>query len=90
MLNELVFTYAECYARTLLLILAIREGVKLLATKPFRALGAKVHWPSFPECGAPDESSQIYMECLVRMAALTMYHPVGTSAMGSVVDSQLR
>ncbi len=36
------------------------------------------------------------MECLVRTAALTMYHPAGTAAMGrednpdAVVDPELR
>ena len=71
--------------------------MKLISTEPFKALGARVHWPTFPECGIPDGSSQSYMECLVRMAALTMYHPSGTAAMGcdeaecpGVVDSQLR
>ena len=31
-----------------------------------------------------------YWECYVRHYALTVYHPVGTAAMGSVLDSKLR
>jgi len=77
------------------LIDTVREAVQLVATEPFRALGASVHLPAFPECGPPSLESQFYMECLVRMAAITMYHPVGTNSMGdnpadSVVDSKLR
>ena len=83
----------------LLYFTAIRQGIELLETEPFRSLGARLHWPTFPQCGV-NFGSPAYMECLVRMASLTMYHPVGTNAMGnddtedghcpSVVDSQLR
>lgn len=76
---------------------AIKQGVELLNTEAFRALGAKLHWPTFPECGGKQGSdNQRYMECLVRTAALTMYHPAGTATMGhednpdAVVDPELR
>ncbi len=76
---------------------AIRQGVELLATDSFKDLGAKLHWPTFPECGDQQGiDNQRYMECLVRTAALTMYHPAGTAPMGhannpdAVVDPQLR
>ena len=66
-----------------------------MKTEAFRSLGASLHLPTFPECGAADSSSDTYLECVVRMAAITMYHPVGTNAMGqhpahSVLDSKLR
>ncbi|KZS16816.1 Neither inactivation nor afterpotential protein G [Daphnia magna] len=75
----------------------IKQGVELLNTDSFRALGARVHWPTFPECGSKQGiENQRYMECLVRTAALTMYHPAGTATMGhkddpdAVVDPELR
>lgn len=73
----------------------IKEALRLMKTEAFRSLGASLHLPTFPECGAADSSSDTYLECVVRMAAITMYHPVGTNAMGqhpahSVLDSKLR
>lgn len=69
--------------------LAIKQGAALIETEPFKALGARLHWPSFPECGANRGAhDQLYMECLVRMASLTMYHPSGTCAMGKIDDKK--
>lgn len=68
---------------------AIEQGVKLLETDAFKALGAKLHWPSFSQCGSnPGIDNKRYMECLVRTAALTMYHPAGTAPMGHPDDSE--
>lgn len=81
----------------ILLFLAIKQGAALIDTEPFKALGAQLHWPSFPECAdSRGTHNRAYMECLVRMASLTMYHPSGTSAMGktddhrAVLDTRLR
>ena len=73
----------------------LKEAFKLMETEGFRALGASLHLPTFPECGEASATSDTYLECLVRMSAISMYHPVGTNAMGhhpanSVVDSKLR
>lgn len=71
--------------------------MELLSTEYFQTLGAKLHWPAFPQCGEnPGTANQHYMECLVRTAALTMYHPAGTAKMGlmdnkeAVVDPHFR
>ena len=73
----------------------VKEASRLMDTEAFRALGASLHLPTFPECGAASVASDTYLECLIRMSAISMYHPVGTNAMGhhplhSVVDSKLR
>ena len=34
--------------------------------------------------------SVVYWQCYVRHYAITVYHPVGTAAMGTVTDSRLR
>ncbi|KAG8224101.1 hypothetical protein J437_LFUL001795 [Ladona fulva] len=75
---------------------AYRLAVKVVRTKPFRELGAKVHLPKFRQCWhlPVDLESDEYMECIIRTAAITGYHPGGTCSMGnssfSVVDSNLR
>lgn len=78
-------------------LLAVKQGAALIETEPFKALGAQLHWPSFSECGDKRGTQhRAYMECLVRMASLTMYHPSGTCPMGreederAVLDPQLR
>ena len=44
----------------------------------------------FPHCQKQAFLSDSYWECFVRHLTMTMYHPVGTCALGSVVDSKLR
>ena len=44
----------------------------------------------FPHCQNQAFLSDSYWECFVRHLTMTMYHPVGTCALGSVVDSKLR
>ena len=43
-----------------------------------------------PLCLDHEPSSDAYWECYVRHLALTAYHPVGTCAMGAVLDHRLR
>jgi choline dehydrogenase len=73
---------------------AVRLSLEMVATKAFRRLDAKVHWPRLRSCdnfGPFDNAvSDRYVDCLVRHAALTAHHPGGTCAIGSVVDSELR
>lgn len=73
---------------------AVRLSLEMIATKAFRRLDAKVHWPRLRECDnfGPFENavSDRYLDCLIRHAALTAHHPGGTCAIGSVVDSELR
>lgn len=72
---------------------AIKLNVKMIATKAFRRLDAKIHWPRVKECrnfGPFDEISDRYLDCIIRHGALTAHHPGGTCAIGSVVDKDLK
>jgi hypothetical protein len=64
----------------------------IVRTKAFDSIGAEIQLPRFEDCGIPDTEEVSYLECLVRHAAITMYHPVGTAFMGKggVVDEDLR
>lgn len=49
--------------------------------------------PEFPDCLTPHEpkpklANDRYLECLIRTAALTMYHPSSTCTMGRADDPQ--
>ncbi|XP_038121670.1 neither inactivation nor afterpotential protein G [Culex quinquefasciatus] len=80
---------------------AIRLAAKTAATEPFRRMNATIHWPRVRSCtnfGPFEEDfrtnrpSDRYLECILRVSALTGHHPGGTAAMGrgGVVDGQLR
>ncbi|KAG1683145.1 Glucose dehydrogenase [FAD, quinone] [Nymphon striatum] len=68
----------------------------LQKTTVMKNVGGKMHFPTHKECKKypKDLRSKEYLRCLVRMGAMTSYHPVGTCSMGdkdmSVVDSHLR
>ncbi|XP_071038925.1 neither inactivation nor afterpotential protein G-like [Parasteatoda tepidariorum] len=75
---------------------AIKMAAKLGSTKPLRDLGSRLHLPGYHSCSEYKQSldDEGYLECWIRISAITAYHPVGTCAMGdhsmSVVDSTLR
>lgn len=79
---------------------AIRLAAKTVECEPFRRLGAKLHWPRVKSCANFGPSSEEgvqtdrYLECILRVAALTGHHPGGTAAIGlhseAVVDNHLR
>lgn len=84
-------------------IKAIRYAVKLIRTRPFQKIDARIHWPKIKECSlygphsndyTTNEPSVEYLECIIRYAGLSSHHPGGTAAMGngteSVVDENLR
>ncbi|GLH15728.1 Neither inactivation nor afterpotential protein G [Gryllus bimaculatus] len=83
-------------------VVCMSDGVKFAArmmkTQPFQDLGARLHLPHLNECkhSTPHFEDDAYLECLVRTAAITGYHPAGTCKMGrtsdptTVVDSFLR
>ncbi|KAK3865881.1 hypothetical protein Pcinc_028538 [Petrolisthes cinctipes] len=75
---------------------AFKMAVRLARTKAFRDLGASVHLPRFPECvggvgggdgdGTVDDTKiryKDYVDCVVRVAAITGYHPIGTARIGN-------
>ncbi|XP_049806506.1 neither inactivation nor afterpotential protein G-like isoform X1 [Schistocerca nitens] len=80
------------------MIKAINLAEKLVRTKAFQKLGAQLHLPVLSECRnlIPDVRDLLYLECIIRTAAVTAYHPGGTCKMGSlqnnstVVDNLLR
>ncbi|XP_063870481.1 neither inactivation nor afterpotential protein G-like isoform X2 [Scylla paramamosain] len=88
---------------------AFKFGMRLLRTKAFQSLGAAAHLPRYKECveavgGAagpgPGEDARArykeYVNCIVRIGAITGYHPLGTARLGqpddpkAVVDLELR
>lgn len=82
------------------IIRAIRLSIKLIQTDAFKAVDAKIHWPRFNQCknffsadGETDVTDQ-YLECIIRVAAVTAHHPGGSCAIGqfasSVLDSRMR
>ncbi|XP_021937871.1 neither inactivation nor afterpotential protein G isoform X3 [Zootermopsis nevadensis] len=80
------------------MIRAVKLAISLSSSQPFQHLGAKLHLPQLEECQhlEVDPQNQSYLECIIRTAAITGYHPGGTCKMGSphdkttVVDPQLR
>jgi len=69
------------------------EGIKfsgdLIHTKAFRDAGASPFKP-FPACQHLQFESLEYYKCFASHFGSTLYHPVGTAAMGTVLDSKLR
>jgi len=62
---------------------------RIVRTSPMSsALGKEVVDPALP--GFSDPTSREYAEAYVRAAASCIYHPVGTCAIGKVVDRELR
>lgn len=94
--------YLEDQADVKCLIRAIRLAMDLIATDAFKAVNAKIHWPEFSQCKnfitftADDEINVTdrYLECVIRVGALTAHHPGGSCSIGkspnSALDSQMR
>ncbi|XP_068203990.1 neither inactivation nor afterpotential protein G-like [Palaemon carinicauda] len=83
---------------------AFKFAMRLVRTKAFKGIGASMHLPKYNECtikGGMDEDDDTislyneYVSCIVRMAAITGYHPLGTARIGrrddlmAVVDPEL-
>lgn len=62
----------------------------LIKTAPMRELGAYLNPTKFPGCEGYIFDTEEYWECYIQQLTLSAYHPVGTCAMGSVVDSEFR
>ncbi|XP_044739108.1 neither inactivation nor afterpotential protein G [Chrysoperla carnea] len=85
--------YLENHSDVTCMIKALRMSRKILHTKKFQSLGAKIHWPKLRQCENYVHLSIEHMECIIRMGSLTGYHPGGTCRMGndelSVVNENL-
>lgn len=70
----------------------------LMQTKPFQHMNAKIHWPKFDQCknfiDGSNPNSDRYLECIIRVSAVTAHHPGGSCAVGkstkSCIDSRMR
>ena len=71
------------------LVAGLKLSHQLLETKAFKDAGTKL-WSPYPSCSHLQHQSDDYWQCYVRHFAFTIYHPVGTAAMGSVLDARLR
>ena len=71
---------------------AIQTIYDMLTSSPeLESLGYRL--PEAPVPGCEDATPLFtapYWECYVRHLTMTMYHPVGTCAMGTVTDSKMR
>lgn len=71
------------------LVAGIKLAQKVMETEAFKKAGTKFFSP-LPYCSHLTYGSDPYWECYVRHMAFTIYHPVGTAAMGTVLDARLR
>jgi len=68
---------------------AVNLTLQLIETEAMKAVGAEL-WGADPFCEHLVFKSGGYWECFVKHYASTVYHPVGTCAMGTVLDARLR
>jgi len=71
------------------LLAGVNLTLKLIDTEAMKAAGVHL-WEADPFCEHHGYKTQAYWECYVKHFVATVYHPVGSCAMGSVVDSRLR
>jgi len=71
------------------LLAGVNLTLKLIDTEAMKAAGVQL-WEADPFCKHHGYKTPAYWECYVKHFVATVYHPVGTCAMGSVVDSRLR
>ncbi|XP_054282394.1 glucose dehydrogenase [FAD, quinone]-like [Macrosteles quadrilineatus] len=69
---------------------AIDFSNKFAKTEAMKKLGARVEYVKIPGCESFVFQSESYWRCVIKHMSVTVYHPVGTCEMGSVVDSRLR
>ncbi|KAH9524281.1 hypothetical protein Btru_054025 [Bulinus truncatus] len=78
------------------MVKAVKLTLKVINTKPFRELGARLDQSPLPGCESHTYNSDEYWRCYVLHLDLTSHHPSGTCKMGAsadpstVVDTRLR
>ena len=70
------------------LVAGIMRGLDLLDTEVMAEAGTIVWEEPLPHCQHLEFRSRAYWECYVRSVAATVYHHVGTCAMGTVLDNK--
>ncbi|XP_063232717.1 neither inactivation nor afterpotential protein G isoform X2 [Bacillus rossius redtenbacheri] len=86
--------YLEHPADLQCMVQAVQLAAHVVASEPFRRLGARLHLPRLQRCAGPGDAR--YLGCAVRTAAITGHHPGGTCRVGRagdrgvVVDPELR
>lgn len=67
------------------------QGIKslfaLVQTEEFRKIGTNYLSAPFPPCSSLEHLSDDYWTCALKQLTTTLYHPVGTSKMGTGSDS---
>jgi choline dehydrogenase-like flavoprotein len=71
-------------------VTGLKFCIKIAETKAFQNIGAK-QWGKHndPYCGHIEEENE-YLRCYIMTWSFTLYHPVGTCAMGTVTDERLK
>ncbi|XP_041354805.1 glucose dehydrogenase [FAD, quinone]-like isoform X2 [Gigantopelta aegis] len=64
----------------------VRIFQKLLKTKAFRDIGARLDTTRVPTCNQYTYDSDEYWQCYVRSITVTVYHHTGTCKMGAMTD----
>lgn len=67
-----------------------KRMLKLVETDYFKEAGGYVVDLGLPECGPMDMTSDEYIDCYMKSTINSVWHPMGTTAMGKVVDNRLR
>lgn len=67
---------------------AVKEQVSFENTTAYRANDAEFIWIPIPECDRFAFKSDEYYKCYVKYNTASLYHPLGTSKMGSDLDKK--
>ena len=70
------------------LVAGLTRTLDILSTEVMAEAGAKLWEEPLPHCQHLEFPTKSYLECFVRHAAATVYHHVGTCAMGTVLDNK--
>ncbi|XP_022126003.2 glucose dehydrogenase [FAD, quinone] isoform X2 [Pieris rapae] len=66
---------------------SLKRVMEIVDTDTFKRANAELKRIYFKDCDNYDFGSDSYWECMARTLTYNVYHPVGTSKMGSIADS---